>query len=1141
VPRTSPLHPRQLWLLTFFTGLIGLILVSTAPALAAEFDQTVPVDGLRENLPRAHVLTGALVVAAPGELIEAGTIVIRDGVITEIGPDVEIPPDARHWDLTGKTIYPGFVDAYGHADLPEVAADQGTPHWSSHVQPQRMAGQMFQQDAARDQAFRSQGITVRLVAPSDGIIRGQSVVITTGNGSRNHNVLVPSAALHVRLTAPRGRSRDQFPSSPMGAVALARQTFYDARWYRDAWHAFHAQPGLAPPERNTALEALLPYVQEQRLVIFETPDEQYLLRAERFAREFGLRAAFLGSGHEYRRIDAVRESGRPVIVGLKFPDAPDVGSPESAAEASLEQLMHWDLAPENAARLHKAGVTIALTAHGLDKPNDFLENVRKAVERGLEKDAALAAMTVHPAQLLGIDQRVGTLQRGKLAHLVVSDGDLFEAKTKIVQTWVDGVPYELQRDPDVDLRGRWQFTASTGVTLPPLKLEGDSATQLKGVWLLTKAAEDEKPENKEDEDEEDEDDDDDEEDDEDEEEDDDEEDDEDEEDEEDSQEGDDQESDEYDRVELAKLQLRASQLVAQFPAKVLAPDADPPASGVAQLSVTVTPQEGGGWKLIGQMVDPQGMAIPVVATQVPSEEPDEPEEAEKSEDETADASKSSDDSDDSSDSDAEDEKEPSDEADASDQPAPVTVVNFPLGDYGRSDAPEQPASVLFRQATVWTCGEQGVLERADVLVVAGRIERVAEQIDDLPEGTVVIDCQGRHLSPGIIDCHSHMATDGGVNEGTQAITAEVRIGDFIDGRDINIYRQLAGGVTAANILHGSANPIGGQNQVIKLRWGALPEEMKFVEAPAGIKFALGENVKQSNWGDRFTSRYPQSRMGVEQIIRDAFLTARQYRHRQQEWQRTRKGLPPRYDLELETLAEIQSGERWIHCHSYRQDEILALLRTLESLNIQIGTLQHILEGYKVAEAIKQHGAMASSFSDWWAYKVEVFDAIPFNGALMHDVGVVVSFNSDDAELARHLNHEAAKAVKYGDVPPHEALKFVTLNPARQLRIDEYVGSIEPGKHADLVVWSGPPLSTTSRCEQTWIDGRKYFDREEDVELQQKTRTMRAALIQKILDSGAKMQSENDANREERDLWPRVDIYCRVHAECLREILRRASQ
>ncbi|MBW3599759.1 MAG: amidohydrolase, partial [Planctomycetes bacterium] len=362
------------------------------------------------------------------------------------------------------------------------------------------------------------------------------------------------------------------------------------------------------------------------------------------------------------------------------------------------------------------------------------------------------------------------------------------------------------------------------------------------------------------------------------------------------------------------------------------------------------------------------------------------------------------------------------------------------------------------------------------------------------------------------------------------ITAEVRIGDFIDATDISIYRQLAGGVTAANILHGSANPIGGQNQVIKLRWGALPEEMKFARAPQGIKFALGENVKQSNWGDEYTTRYPQTRMGVEQILRDAFLAAKQYRREHEQWRRDHKGLPPRVDLELEALAEIVEGKRWIHCHSYRQDEILALLRTLEEFDIRIGTLQHILEGYKVADAMAKHGAMGSAFSDWWAYKFEVYDAIPFAGALMHRAGVVVSFNSDDRELARHLNQEAAKAVKYGNVPPEEALKFVTINPAKQLRIEQHVGSLAPGKDADLVIWSGPPLSNFTRCEQTWIDGRKYFDREDDLQQREESRRRKEQLIQKVLGSGAPMREADEEDEQQlfRLLWPREDLYCGRH-------------
>ena len=451
-------------------------------------------------------------------------------------------------------------------------------------------------------------------------------------------------------------------------------------------------------------------------------------------------------------------------------------------------------------------------------------------------------------------------------------------------------------------------------------------------------------------------------------------------------------------------------------------------------------------------------------------------------------------------------------------------LNYPLGAFGVATPNREAKPVLIENATIWTCGPEGILQNSSVLLNDGKVVAVGSDLD-VPADTFRIDADGKHVTPGIIDCHSHMATDGGVNEGTQAITAEVRIGDFIDATDISVWRQLAGGVTTANVLHGSANPIGGQNQVIKLRWGQLPEEMKFDEAPQGIKFALGENVKQSNWGENFRTRYPQSRLGVEQIMRDAFLAALQYEKEWEKWNSDRNGIPPRKDLELDALLEIVNGTRWIHCHSYRQDEILALMRTLESFDITIGTFQHILEGYKVAKEMAEHGAMGSSFSDWWAYKFEVLDAIPYNGALMHNAGVVVSFNSDDTELARHLNHEAAKALKYGGVSREEALKFVTLNPAKQLRIDQYVGSLEPGKHADVAIWSGDPLQITSRCEQTWIDGHRYFDIEEEKELRKVNSELHAKLVREILDSGAEMRKLGEHEELLRHMFPRHDEYC----------------
>jgi len=360
---------------------------------------------------------------------------------------------------------------------------------------------------------------------------------------------------------------------------------------------------------------------------------------------------------------------------------------------------------------------------------------------------------------------------------------------------------------------------------------------------------------------------------------------------------------------------------------------------------------------------------------------------------------------------------------------------------------------------------------------------------------MVIDGRGLHVTPGVIDCHSHTAILGSVNESSLPSTAMVRIHDVVNSETDTLYEQLAGGVTCVNLLHGSANPIGGQNCVIKLRDGESPEGLVFADAPPGIKFALGENVKQSYLTERLATRFPQTRMGVRTLMANRFTAAREYL-REIEKARTTGVLPPRRDLELETIGEIIEGKRWIHCHSYRQDEILMLLRLMESFGVQVGTLQHVLEGYKVADEIARHGAGASTFSDWWAYKFEVYDAIPYNGSLMRDRGVLVSFNSDSSELARHLYTEAAKAVKYGGTPETEALKFVTFNPAKQLRIDSRVGSLEPGKDADFVIWSRSPIDSGTVCLQTWIEGKKYFDRSANTDKVAKLQQERTDLLAK---------------------------------------------
>ncbi|MBN8247225.1 MAG: amidohydrolase family protein [Verrucomicrobia bacterium] len=411
-----------------------------------------------------------------------------------------------------------------------------------------------------------------------------------------------------------------------------------------------------------------------------------------------------------------------------------------------------------------------------------------------------------------------------------------------------------------------------------------------------------------------------------------------------------------------------------------------------------------------------------------------------------------------------------------------------------------PPSVLVRGATLWTCGPEGVLTNASLWIEGGRLRAVGAQVPEPHADTLVVDGSGLHVTPGLVDCHSHSAILGGVNESSLPSTAMVRIGDVVNSETPNLHRQLAGGLTVANLLHGSANPIGGQNQVIKLREGAAPEDLKFTNAPQGIKFALGENVKQANWGERFHTRFPQTRMGVPAFHQNRFTAARQYAAAWRDWEAVKSRdpgtPPPRRDLELEAIAEILAGTRLIHCHSYRQDEIVVFLRVMESFGVRVATLQHVLEGYKVADEIARHGAGGSAFSDWWAYKFEVYDAIPYAGSLMRERGVNVSFNSDDDDLARRLNLEAAKAVKYGGTPEVEALKFVTLNPARQLGIDRWVGSLEPGKDADFAVWSGPPLDSSSRCLETWIEGRRYFDRAQAAQRAAAADAERQALIAK---------------------------------------------
>jgi imidazolonepropionase-like amidohydrolase len=997
-------------------------------SVAQPITQVAPPDGLRDNTPSLVAVIGARVITEPGSTLENATLVFQNGILQSVGAGMAVPPGARIFDLTGKTIYPGFIDSYSELSADSQKADtttsRGAPYWNDNILPQRRASSLYKPDAKLDEDYRSVGLVARLVAPTGGQLKGTSFVTRSSartGASDDASIIRDDVALHASMSPVRGEDRG-YPTSPMGAYALIRQALYDARWYTAAQLAVRGNTLLPHVEKNDALDALSAILTANTPLVIDAVDDLYAIRASRLGEEFNLPIIIRGSGQEYRQVPALAKTGRAVITPLNFPKPPNVASVDQAESVTLEELMAWDLSPENPARLDAAGIRIAFTSNGLKERKEFLPALRKAVARGLSKDSALRALTTTPARLLKVDHCLGKLEPGKCASFIVTDGDLFEPKTKILQTWVEGERFDIAPTYAHDPRGQWQLTVGANTYTLDIRSEGSALK----ASLITDGDK---------------------------------------------------------RKDISTFSLVDAAISLAIPT-----GEDKDADRV-RISAVI---DGDTWR---GLADVAGQRQPVTASRTKT---------------IAELTATS---------------------QPATRPAPRMALfqpNYPLGEYGTPGLPDQPEVIVFTGVTVWTGTAEGNLDNAAVVVRRGKIDAVLKAGAPLPSlpGAVTIDGQGKHLAAGIIDAHSHMASDSGINESGQAITAEVRIGDFINPEDMTIYRQLAGGVTAASILHGSANPIGGQNQVIKLRWGGAEDDLKFTAAPQGIKFALGENVKQSNWGERFTTRYPQTRMGVPELIADSFRAAQDYRRRQKAAQADpRNNLPVRKDLELEALAEIIEGTRWIHCHSYRQDEILAFLRVCESFGIKVGSLQHILEGYKVADAIAKHGATASCFTDWWGYKFEVIDAIPYAAEIMHNRGIVVSFNSDDGEMARRLNLEAAKAIKYGNIPPLEAWKMVTLNPAKQLRIDQFVGSIEAGKDADLVLWSGQPMASSSVAEQTWIDGRKYFDRTEDRQRQKQVADMRQSLIARVLASGESPAGPDEPNGTLRPEWPNIDEFC----------------
>ena len=935
---------------------VATLLAAAAPALAqvtSDSPLAPPPNGPRRVTPNHHILWGVTLHPSPGERPFRGMVEFKDGRIVAAQPvfESEPPPTedetpARVHVLDGEHVYAAFIDPFVEAETP-VAENQRGRHWNDQVTPRRNVLDGDGLPETDRATLRGMGFAAAAIVPENGIFAGTGAVVSLVRQPDDDSARVPDVYRDRlwQIVNFQTRGFRGYPSSHPGLVALVRQTLLDAAWQQH----FYTGPS----------NALTPLEDRDTPLVFNTNHELELLLADDIASEMKRDAVLVGTGREFKWLDAVARAERPMIVPLAFRDAPDVGSEAAIQDVELEDMLEWEHAPTNPARLADAGVEIALTSGKLPRGQRFLPNLRKAVRSGLAEEDALAALTTTPAAMLGVAGELGSVESGLRANLLVASGPVFDDDTTIYDVWIDGRPHEVNDRPE------------------------DS------------------PDNQSD-----------------------------------------------------------------------------------------NPSENGA----------------------------------------------NDDAD-------------SDDADAEEPGEPFVMPEspgYPFGAYAVSEPPEQPRLLVVRGGTVWTQGPDGVIEDGQVEITRGEITYVGPR-RRVPGRARVVDASGKHVTPGLIDAHSHTGLFRfGVNEGGQAITSEVRIADSLHPDDANFYRQLAGGVTTINSLHGSANPIGGQSMTHKLRWGVADSHgMRLDGATPGIKFALGENVKRSRSSRQ--TRYPATRMGVETIIRDRFIAAREYARAWNQFHDEldfgRAGLPepigaddligyyddiagiagsgilpPRRDLELEALAEILDGRRLVHCHSYRQDEILMLARVAEEFGFTIGTYQHGLEVYKVAEVVQPVTLGASLFADWWGYKFEVYDAIPYDGSLLNEVGVNVSYNSDSNDLARRLNLEAAKGVKYSIddrmgnrmTSDEEALAFVTINPAIQLGIDDRVGSLEEGKDGDLVIWSGEPLSTLALPESTYIEGRRYFSLEDDRAHRERIKNERQRLIAEI-NGEAQTDQEDDSD------------------------------
>jgi len=1012
-PKASHRSRRPVFSTALFAACLTCVFLASLSArlLAAE-----PPSDFRA---RTVAIVGATVIPEPGKVIESGTVILRDGLIVDVGGALQAPASAEVIEGDGLYVYAGFIDTgatdlldeerkpkpqTGRAiDFTRYALAATRPDNRKGLTPEFRAADGLKRDEELLDAARELGFTAIHVLPQGRIASGQGALVATGAAPLRESLMLATTFDEFELSALRG---DGYPATLMGATAHLRQAFLDAG--HSALHRQLYDGGAASVDRpafDPALTALQRVASKQSRSIFFADTRDDIHRALNFSREHDLAPVLWGAAQAHRALERLKDQNISLVLQLDFGEKPQAEkhavTEELVAESRVplrvqqDKLDRWMDRVRGLSQLRENQVRFAFGSHKLKSRDKLLESVRIGIEEGLSPDAALAALTTDAAAIIGIDQRLGSISPGKLAHLVVMTGPFEDKKSKVRHLFIEDERFEYNKEAEGDspesgdaaqVAGTWklQIDSADGKLLATLEINVDGA-KLKGTF-------------------------------------------------------------ESEQGDGRLISGSSTEDGIEFVVGIGAGDRQ------MELEFTATLQDN---VLTGQLKPAFGAATAWTATR---QQPDDPPDVEVAgtEDQTTDG----------------------------DDPAVARADALPteIEEDRLRRSLQTGGSVLIRGATVLT-GTRQTLQDTSILVRDGKIAAIGVDLEP-DDGMTVIDAANRFVMPGIIDTHSHIMITAGINEATQSIVPEVSIKDVVNSDDPSEYRALAGGVTAARLFHGSANVVGGQDAVVKLKYGAPAHEHILFDVPQGVKFALGENVKFRQ------GRFPNTRLGVEATLNRAFLEAVDYRRSWQDYERKKTAaagasaelhlLPPRRDLRLEALADIVNHEKFIHSHCYRADEILMLLRVTSNLGIRVWSLQHVLEGYKIAPEIVAHGASCSTFSDWWAYKVEAFDATPYNAALLHEAGANVVIKSDNSELIRHLNQEAAKTVRYGSIPPDDALQAVTLNPARELGIDNRVGSIEVGKDADLAVFNTHPLSSFARCEMTLIDGEVYFQRKDAV-------------------------------------------------------------